>query len=76
MMAAVPPTELLRQWELEQITPEMAIGQLIQNQVKQQELLELNSRTLSIIRFDVDSLNTHTGLPPRDRGNRKHPKQS
>ena len=42
-MAAVAPTELLRQWELEQITSEMAIGQLIQNQVKQQELLESNS---------------------------------
>ena len=75
-MAAVAPDELLRQWELEQITPEMAIGQLIQNQVKQHALLESNSRTLSIIRLDVDSLITHTGLPLRDKGKRKPPKQS
>ena len=72
-MSAVAPTELLRKWELEQITPEMAIDQLIQNQVKQQELLESNSRTLSIIRIDVDSLIAHTGLPPRDKGRRKPP---
>ncbi|MBV7335959.1 hypothetical protein KFU94_48525 [Chloroflexi bacterium TSY] len=75
-MAAIAPTELLRQWELEQITPEMAIGQLIQNQVKQQEFLESNSRMLSIIRLDVDSLITHTELPPRSISRRKPPKQS
>lgn len=72
-MAAVAPTELLRQWELEQITPEMAIGQLIQNQVKQQALLDSNSRTFSIMRVDVDSLITHTGLPPREKSKRKPP---
>ncbi len=75
-MAAVAPAELLQQWKLDQITPEMAIGQLIQNQVKQQELLERNSRTLSIIRIDVDSLITHTELPSRDKDTRKPPQQS
>ena len=75
-MSAVAPTELLQQWKLEQITPEMAIGQLIQNQIKQQELLESNSRTLSVIRVDVDSLITHAGLPPREKGRRKPPNQS
>ena len=75
-MAAIAPAELLQQWKLDQITPEMAIGQLIQNLVKQQELLESNSRTLSIIRIDVDSMITHTGLPPREKGKRKPPKQS
>ena len=75
-MVAVAPSELLRQWEREQITLEMAIGQLIQNQVKQQALLEHNSRTITIICTDVDNLITHTGLPPRDKGKRKLPKQS
>lgn len=70
-MAAVPPAELWRKWELEQITPEMAIGQLIQNQVQQQDLLERNNRTLSTLQRDVDSLITHTELPPRDKGKRK-----
>lgn len=75
-MSAVTPAELLQQWRLAQITPEMAIGQLIQNQVTQQALLEQNSRTLSGLRTDVDHLITHTKLPLRSTGKRKPPQQS
>lgn len=75
-MAAVTPAELLQQWHLAQVTPEMAIGQLIQNQVTQQALIEQNSRTLSNLRTDADRLITHTKLPVRATGKRKPPTQS
>lgn len=75
-MAAVTPAELLQQWRLAQITPEMAIGQLIQNIVTQQALLEQNSRTLSSLRADADRLITHTKLPVLATGKRKPPTQS
>ena len=75
-MAAVTPAELLQQWRLAQIAPEMAIGQLIQNIVTQQALLEQNSRTLSSLRADADRLITHTKLPASAPGKRKSPTQS
>ena len=75
-MAAVTPAELLQQWRLAQITTEMAIGQLIQNQVTQQALLEQNSHALSSLRADAERLITQTKLPVRATGKRKPPKQS
>ena len=75
-MAAITPAELLQQWRMAQITPEMAIGQLIQNQVTQQALLEQNSRTLSSLRTDADRLLTHMKLSARVTGKRKPPTQS
>ncbi|MEZ4864746.1 MAG: hypothetical protein R3C14_25770 [Caldilineaceae bacterium] len=75
-MAAITPAELLQQWRLAQITPEMAIGQLIQNQVTQQALLEQNSRSLSNLRADADRLITHTKLSASATTKRKPPTQS
>lgn len=75
-MAAVTPAELLPQWRLAQITPEMAIGQLIQNQVTQQALLEQNSRTLSNLRADAEPLDYPHKAPARTTGKRKPPTQS
>ncbi len=39
-MASVASNELWRLWKMEQITPEMAIGQLIQNQVNQEQTMQ------------------------------------
>ena len=75
-MSAVTPAELLQQWRLAKITPEMAIGQLIQNVVAQQALLEQNSRTLSSLRADTDRLVTHTKLPAPTTSKRKPSTQS
>ncbi len=38
-MSTITPEDLLKQWKLEQLSVEMAIGHLIQNLVKQQEIL-------------------------------------
>lgn len=46
-MAAVPPNELWNLWKQEQISSEMAIGQLIQNQVDQQTALDAHRQTIA-----------------------------
>lgn len=45
-MGAVPPEELARLWSQEQITPEMAIGQITQNLVRLQSALEAQRQLL------------------------------
>ena len=70
-MAAVPPNELWKLWKQEQITSEIAIGQLIQNQVKQQAQIDANNRALATVRADVDRLLGHATMPS---GNKAKPK--
>ena len=64
-MAAVPPNELWNLWKQEQITSEMAIGQLIQNQVDQQTTLDAHRRTIANLQTQMDNLLASRGsLPP------------
>lgn len=72
-MGAVTPDELLQQWKQATITLEMAIGQLIQNQVKQQEQINAQRRTLATVRADIERLLTQGNIPANSTGK---PKQS
>lgn len=70
-MSAVTPNELLQQWKQATITPEMAIGQLIQHQVKQQEQIDAHSRILALVRADIDRLLAQVDTPVNNKGKPK-----
>lgn len=60
-MSTITPEELFAAWKLEQASVEMAIGQTLQNLVKQQAALEVHNQTLLNLRADVDRLIAHRG---------------
>ncbi len=62
-MAALPAEELWKLWQQEQITSEMAIGQLIQNQVDQQSALDTQRQTIANLQTQIDRLLAQPGLP-------------
>ncbi|MFN8486908.1 MAG: hypothetical protein U0350_04895 [Caldilineaceae bacterium] len=68
-MAAVPPQELWKLWKQEQITSEMAIGQLIQNQAEQQSALDTQRQTIANLQAQMNKLLAQsTSLPhPKDK---------
>jgi len=70
-MAALPPTELLRLWKLEELPIEMSIGHILQNLVAQQTTQETFQQTLLKLRMDIDRLMAHTRLPPPIKGKPK-----
>jgi hypothetical protein len=63
-MSTGTPTELLKLWKLENMTPEMAVGHILQNLVKQQA-------TLIDLRADVDRLIAQTRLPSNTKSKAK-----
>lgn len=71
-MGTISPTKLLRLWKLEEITPEMAIGYLIQNQVQREKTLQTMALSYSNLRADVDKLIVHTKM---GRKRKKPPKK-
>jgi len=54
-MATHTPSELLKAWQREEITAEMAIGHLIQNILKLEEALVAVNLALYQVRAEVDS---------------------
>ncbi len=74
-MGAMIPIELLRLWELEKISLEMAMGHLLQNLVKQQQAIEAANISRYNLRADVDSLIAHTGMKPNPKGKKKPSKR-
>ncbi len=70
-MGTMPPEGLLRQWEREGITADMAIGHLIQNMVKQQTAIDTINLTLFNLRGTVGSLVAHTGMDPNPKSKKK-----
>jgi hypothetical protein len=54
-MATVTPGELLRLWTQESITPEMAVGQLIQHLIHQQATIELLQVRLGTLQAAINS---------------------
>ena len=62
-MAALPAEELWKLWQQEQITSEMAIGQLIQNQVDQQSALKAHHQAIANLQTQIDPLFAQPGLP-------------
>jgi len=74
-MSTVTPEELLKQWKLESIPLEMAMGHVLQNLVKQQTAQEALNLALLNLCADVDRLIAHTGLTP-NAGSRSKPSKA
>ena len=74
-MGTMPPQELTKKWEREEITVEMAIGHILQHLVKILTTLKAINITLYNLRADVDSLIAHTGIRPNPKGKKKPPKK-
>ncbi len=53
-MATEPPAELWKLWKQEQLTTEMAIGYLIQNQVKHEQAMIAANQARAGLRSDLD----------------------
>lgn len=66
-MAAVPPQELWKLWKQEQITAEMAIGQLIQNQAEQQSALDAQRQTIALLQAQMNQLLAQGPFLPRPK---------
>jgi len=67
-MSALPPQELWKLWKQEQISSEMAIGQLIQNQAEQQSALDAQRQTIANLQTQMHKLLTPQGLPAPAKG--------
>ena len=65
-MGTFPPDELLKMWQREELTVEMATGHIVQNLVHLQRRFEQYKGSLLKVRKDVDSLIAFTGMPPRN----------
>lgn len=74
-MGTIHPQELLKQWELEKISHEMATGHSLQNLVKIQQAIDTINIAFYNLRADVDSLIAHTGMKPNQTSKKKPPKQ-
>ena len=74
-MGTMPPQELLRKWEREEISLEMAIGHILQHLAQIQTAIDAINLTLYNLRATVDSLIAQTGLRPNPKGTKKPPKQ-
>ena len=66
-MAAVPPQELWKLWKQEQITSEMAIGQLIQNQAEQQNALDAQRQTIAMLQAQMNKLLVQSNSLPHPK---------
>ena len=66
--------EVSNLWRLGQITPEIAIGYLVRDQIKQQTALTAANISWAKIRSDLDRLVAHTGLKPEPTRSKKPPK--
>ena len=75
-MAALTPEELWKLWKQELLSSEMAIGQLIQNQVKQQIELEAHGRALFTLQTQVERLLTQPELPSPPKSKKAAPKHA
>ena len=75
-MGTMSPHDLLRKWRLEVISTEMATGHIVQNLVNIQTAIDALNITAYNLRADLDSLITHTGMPPDTKGAKKKPSQT
>jgi hypothetical protein len=75
-VGTITPAELLQLWIQEQLTPEMAIGHLIQNLAQHQTALDAYGRSLTTLRADLERLRLHAGVNPAGKGTQKPPKKS
>jgi hypothetical protein len=64
-MAAITPGELLRLWTNEQIEPEHAIGQLVQQIARLQDTVDVQRRALAQMQRELAALRD---APPAPEG--------
>ncbi len=74
-MGTIPPQDLLKKWQREEITVEMAIGHILQNLAKIQTAIDAINLALYNLRAMVDSLIAHTGMMLNPKGKKKPPKK-
>ncbi len=74
-MGTMPPQEIIKKWEREEITVEMAIGHILQHLAKIQTTIDAINITLYNLRATVGSLIAHTGMKPNPKGKKKPPKK-
>lgn len=60
-MSTITPQELLKQWKLEQIPVEMAMGHVLQNLVQQQTLIDALTLAVNKLRLQLDNTVPPTG---------------
>jgi hypothetical protein len=68
-MGTMPPAELLRLWQQEKLTAEMAVGYIIQNLVNLQRSIDASNTGYFTLRADVDALakQEHIRYSPRQK---------
>jgi len=69
-MAVEPPTELLRRWKAEELTVEMAIGQLLQHVSQLQTDISSLQHVVTALRGELSRSEGETPLSLRKRGAR------
>jgi len=74
-MGTISSQELIKKWEREEMTVEMAIGHILQHLAKIQTAIDAINLTLYNLRVTVDSLIAHTGMTPNPKGKKKPPKK-
>ena len=55
-MGTVPPDELMKLWRQGKMDPEMAVGHLTQNQVKQEDVFQSANLTVYRLKAEIDRL--------------------
>ena len=63
-MGAIAPSELARLWAEEQLPTERAVGQMLQQLVAMQTILERQSLTIAELRAQVTGLSTRDTNTP------------
>lgn len=66
-MKTMTPNELLKLWQTEQITTELAIMHLIQNQARHEVTIITTNISHAKLRLEVDRLIDHTGLEAKEK---------
>ena len=74
-MGTMLPQELLKRWEREELTVEMAMGHSLQNLTQIQTAIDALNISLYNVRADVDSLIAHTGMEPNPKGKKTPPQK-
>jgi len=61
-MGTMPPNELLRLWKLEKLPTEMAIGHILQNLVRIEDVQNTFSSTVYEVKADINCLSRPKGM--------------
>jgi hypothetical protein len=66
-MGTISPQELTQMWQRETISPEMAIGHILQNLVNLQKALDATNTTYFTLRADLEEVRNFIQMPKRQR---------